>query len=97
MHLKKLAPDFNFSTPHADYENISLDRVLELAARDIGLSVNLQHCRQLKHNPNIELAAKEGLILRKRVRVYGWGNKAGKKRTQYHITQKGLAKLQKKT
>jgi len=72
-----------------DYSLISMRRVLILASANIGMSVNVQHCRQMKYNPNIGKAEKAGYIIRKREggRVH--------KRTVFYITPKGTAALMK--
>lgn len=87
--MARMLPNLNLPSP-SDYSNISLRRVLELAAQEIGLTVNVKHCRQMKYNPKIKEAEEQGLIQRKRIRVYKYGrDKAGKKRTCFYITDKG--------
>jgi hypothetical protein len=78
-----------------DYANLPIHRILELASEQYGLTVNLQHCRQMKFNKNIVKAERAGYIKRKRERVYGGvaGTKQGKKRTCFHITEKGRLAL----
>ncbi len=78
-----------------DYTNLPMHRILELAAEPYGLTVNLEHCRLIKHNKNIEVAEQKGYIVRKRRRVYGTlaGTKQGKKRTSFYLTDKGRLAL----
>lgn len=78
-----------------DYANLPVQRILELAAEPYGLTVNLQHCRQLKFNKNIRNSERAGYIKRKRARVYGGlaGTKQGKKRTCFYLTDVGKAAL----